>query len=106
MFPDRNLDAFQLPSSRDLVLPLLRAGSASAQVCSGLLTHLTRHCQLLTEASEKATFPSLGSQICSHYLDNYYPDLLAFMYRTLFCVLLQGVLRCPLAFCLGYVLYK
>ena len=44
----------------------LRHGSASAQVCSGLLTYLTRNCQILTRSPKRPPFPAKGSQICSH----------------------------------------
>ncbi|PMD52815.1 uncharacterized protein K444DRAFT_542672 [Hyaloscypha bicolor E] len=46
VFLDRNLDTSQPSGPRDPAPPLLRRlrpGSTSAQVCSGLLTHLTRN---------------------------------------------------------------
>ena len=53
--------------SRRLCSGWLRPGSTSAHVCSSLLTHLTRHRQLLTRGpNPHPPFPSQGSQICSH----------------------------------------
>ena len=53
--------------SRRLCSGWLRPGSPSAHVCSGLLTHLTRHRQLLARDPKRPPFPAKGSQICSHY---------------------------------------
>lgn len=62
MFPDRNLDTSQPSSSRDPTATFAQAGScpgsASAHVCSGLLTHLTRHRQLLTTGPKRPPFPA------------------------------------------------
>jgi hypothetical protein len=63
MFLDRNLDTSQLTVPRDPAPPLLRRlrpGSTSAQVCSGLLTHLTRNRQLLTRSPKGPPFPARG----------------------------------------------
>ena len=44
--------------SRRLCSGWLRPGSVSAHVCSGLLTHLARHHQLLTRGPERPPFPA------------------------------------------------
>jgi len=44
--------------SRRLCSGWLRPGSASAHVCSGLLTHLARHRQLLTRGPKRPPFPA------------------------------------------------
>jgi hypothetical protein len=46
--------------SRRLCSGWLRPGSASAHVCSGLLTHLTRNRQLLTRSPKGPPFPARG----------------------------------------------
>ncbi len=71
----------------------LRPGSASAQVCSGLLTHLTRNRQLLTRSPKRPPLPARGPKsvpIVRSFPDIYYPGL------PVFC--LQVVLRRPLRF--------
>ena len=45
--------------SRRLCSGWLRPGSASAHVCSGLLTHLTRYRKLLTRGPKRPPFPNL-----------------------------------------------
>ena len=48
--------SFPIPMLTWITPPLLGPGSALAQVCSGLLTHLTRDCQLLTRGPKSPPF--------------------------------------------------
>jgi len=76
--------------SRRLYSGWLRPGSASAHVCSGLLTHLTRNRQLLSRSLKSPPFPARGPKsvpTARSFLDSY-PSLHLFIYRT-FCVLLR-----------------
>jgi hypothetical protein len=82
----------------------LRPGSASAQVCSGLLTHLTRNRQLLTRSPKRIPFPARGPKYVPtihSFPDSYHAGLAIFMHGTFFCVLLQGCFTLSSAFCLG-----
>ena len=58
LFPDRNLNTSRLSSSRDLAPPLLRLAQAQLSFGSGLLTHLTRHRQLLMRGPKRPPFPA------------------------------------------------
>jgi hypothetical protein len=109
VFLDRNLDTSQPSGPRDPAPPLLRRlrpGSTSAQVCSGLLTHLTRNRQLLTRSPKRPPSPARGPKSVPtvRSFPDSYPGLPVFMRGTFFC--LQVVLRHPLRFASGYVFYK
>jgi hypothetical protein len=70
LFLDRNLDTSQPSGPRDPAPPLLRRlrpGSTSAQVCSGLLTHLIRNRQLLTRSPKRPPFPARGPNLFPLY---------------------------------------
>lgn len=101
LFLDRNLDTSQPSDPRDPAPPLLRRlrpGSTLAQVCSGLLTHLTRNRQLLTRSPKRPPFPARGPKSVPtvRSFPDSYPGLPVFMRGTFFC--LQVVLRRPLRF--------
>jgi len=91
LFLDRNLDTSQPSSPRDTAPPLLRLlrpGSTSAQVCSGLLTHPTRNRQLLIRSLKRPPFPARDPKSVPTihlFLDNY-PSLPIFIYGTFFCL--------------------
>jgi hypothetical protein len=90
VFLDRNLDTSQPSGSHDPA-PLLLT-SAQAQVVSPKIVNFCR-------GARKAFFPSQGSQIGSPctLIPRQSSSRSAYLHAgTLFCVLLQGVLRCPL----------
>jgi len=83
----------------------LKPGSASAHVCSGLLTYLTRHLQLLTRGPKRLLFPArIPYRFPLHFHNLCQPELIprrsllsARLYtkcvhaETFSCVLLQDV---------------
>jgi hypothetical protein len=106
--------------SRRLCSGWLRPGSASAHVCSGLLTHLTRYRQLLTRGLKRPPFPardpkSVPTAPSQHvsvttHSQTVIPVCLSSCKiptcRDIFWRLTSGCLTSFSAVCLGLLLYK